>query len=104
MIRACCVWLQNGMQADRLGDKGFAVLAFHEGKRRCFYVQARPFDRQFVKDFDKVEALRRVSVAVAIDMPLKHCPSCGTKLSILIEEQTEAFDQFAASVAHLFKT
>ena len=89
--------------ASEPGEKGFSVLALRNGEDRRFYLQARPFDPDFVSKRDKDPSLKGVPIAVAMNVSIRYCPSCGTNLSKLIEQQRDSFDEFAASVRHLIQ-
>lgn len=99
MIKPCCVWMDNLLATP--GDKGFSVLAWRENDRRQFYLQARAFDRNFESRRDSIQLPKGVPIALSMDLPMRYCPYCGTNWSELIDMQRDAFDEYAASVAHL---
>ena len=99
MIRFCCESMIN--LASEPGEKGFSLLALRDGDFRRFYLQARPFDPDFISRRDDNSSLKGVPIAIAMNLSILYCPSCGSNLSTIIEQQRELFDEFAASVSHL---
>jgi len=109
MKSVCCEWLQNHLQ--RAGEKGFSVIAYRDGERRRFCLQARPFENDVVEKYGESDpetgtvcwpALvdsKGVSApwVISMDLPLRYCPYCSEDLLRLIQENRDLFDELAAA-------
>ena len=109
----CCAWLAALL--SRGGEKGFSVIAFRDGEHRSFYLQARPFEPDVVREHSTVdEATGRskwpplvdshgtpVPFVSSMDLLIERCPSCGKDLAALIGQHQAEFDALATCMSHL---
>lgn len=101
----------------RGGEQGLAVVAFRDGTRRRFQLQARPFTRDQAQSWERIareapaagavgslfaDSNGRLRAVLAVMfLPLSYCPRCGANLSTLIEKNMDQFDALAASQSEL---
>jgi hypothetical protein len=99
-----CPWFE--MSLSNQGEKGFSVMPVRtELGHRRWYLVARPVDRDDAGDLSKRSAgLPAISVAIAMSLPLRFCPSCGTDLAEMIAADERAFDVLAAAARARFPT
>lgn len=110
-LDGCCAWMTRMM--SNIGDKGYAVVPFRDADLRRFYLQARPFRK---KESQRLAAgefriewpagaseqdAGLVPIVVALDLPMLHCPHCGTKLDTIIAGQLAEFDAMADAHRHV---
>ena len=99
---ACCEFFRNLLL--RGGEKGFAILPRVQLGKRAFSMQWRAFDKE---DIDYLmntmpDTGRQIPISRAIMLPLRHCPSCGKKLSETIEQNPQEFDVAAQEAEPFF--
>ena len=101
-FRSCCD------SFDRLlgcfGEKGFGIAAVNLSGKRCFALEARPFEPGVAKKYgsgpDSLPAWpdlrdsngKPVPIVIEMRLMLPRCPWCGRKLDRLIRRQPELFD------------
>lgn len=100
----CCQWFRRLL--DRTGEKGFSIIAFKDSDYRSFYIQARPFEKEIVREFEQVSPItgdinvpevRRgdgqlIPLTISQQIPLSYCPRCGVDLNELISKNISEFD------------
>lgn len=106
----CCQWFKRML--DEIGEKGFSIIAYKDAEYRTFYLQSRPFEKEVIEDFEKVNPLTGetnvpeirnseghiVPLTISQQIPLSYCPSCGADLNEIINKEISDFD--ALSEAH----
>ncbi len=100
-LRPCCAWFENLLSDP--GEKGFSIIPVAGKTERYFVLQARSVDPKAVDELTKRLGPdpRPVSIALSMDLKLRHCAGCGRPLVDVIHEQVEAFDLAAAELKHL---
>jgi hypothetical protein len=107
----CCAWLDELL--THAGEKGMAVVASCDGDRRRFCLQARSVERTVAEELGHGLTLRlvdsatgavatgggRVGIALTVNIPIRHCPSCGADLRAVVDGRRERFDELAAKMS-----
>ena len=115
MLKSCCEWFESSL--GLAGEKGYSVIAFKGEKKRCFYLQARPFERDVTEKYNSIEKKTGknkwpklfdnrdlpVPYVIAINIPLEYCPSCGANLSKKIRRNQKEFDSIASKMEKYIK-
>jgi len=86
---------------DEWGEKGFAIIAIKEDEHRHFYLEARPFERDFKEKMNERERDLLYSAgnySPSMLLPLLFCPYCGANLEEAIQNNLTAFDKLASEV------
>lgn len=100
----CCQWFKRLL--DKTGEKGFSIIAFKDADYRTFYIQARPFEKEIVEEFEQVNSItgesnipemlnskgQIIPLTVSQQIPLSYCPSCGANLYEIINNNVHEFD------------
>ena len=95
----CCQWFN--CLIDETGEKGFSIIAFRDSSYRTFYLQARPFEKEIVAEFEinvpeiKVLSGKLVPITISQQIPLTFCPRCGANLDKIIKKNIIEFDKLA---------
>ena len=106
----CCKSFENLLATA--GEKGMSIVPIRDGEYRCFYLQARPLERDVWDKYSKINPLtgktdwpelegdngRLVSYATIINLMLTYCPRCGARLDRVIKKNCNEFDALCEKI------
>jgi hypothetical protein len=108
-MKTCCEWMQN--MIANAGQKGLSVVLSRELGERRFLAQARPLTRRqeqilgaaeaagvprsWIRELYSSESGGAEGISLMMQVPLAHCPGCGTGLTRWASRHEEEFDRLA---------